>query len=74
MCPQFPIQVPVSRPEAIKVARMAQVDVKTYSDGSGIDGGIGAAAMLYRNGELKATLRNHPGKEDQHTVFELGCP
>ena len=28
------------------------------------------ATMLYRNGELKETLKKHLGTEAQHTVFE----
>ena len=41
-----------------------------YTDGSGQDGKIGAAAVMMRNGrELKA-LRYHLGSETDHTVYE----
>ena len=36
----------------------------------GIGSGIGAAAVLFRNGEEKCTLRKYLGKEGEHTVFE----
>ena len=34
-------------------------DVRTYLDGSGIGGGVGAVVVLYRNGEEKKVLRMH---------------
>ena len=40
-----------------------------YSDGSAIEGGVGAAAILYRNGRKKV-LRYKLGKEKHHTVYE----
>ena len=39
-------------------------------DGSGIEGQIGAAAVLYCNGVLKNTRRMRLGSEKHHTVFE----
>jgi len=62
--------VPASKPLVVKAARTAQVDMKAFSDGSGIDSGIGAATVLYRNGELKATLRKHLGSKDHHMIFK----
>jgi len=62
--------MPTSKPLVVEAMRTAQADMKAFSDGSGIDSGIGVAAVLYRNGELKATLRKHLGSEDCHTVFE----
>jgi hypothetical protein len=44
--------------------------IKVYTDGSGLDGKIGAAAVLYRNGVLKSKRRLHLGSMKHHTVFE----
>ncbi|KAF8880970.1 hypothetical protein BD779DRAFT_1675634 [Infundibulicybe gibba] len=44
--------------------------IRIYSDGSGIDGKIGAAAVLYRDGIPKHTLRYQLGSDHHHTVYE----
>lgn len=41
-----------------------------YTDGSGIEGKIGATAMLYHDGVLKGTRRLRLGSEKHYTVFE----
>jgi len=41
-----------------------------YTDGSAIDGGVGAAAILYCDGTRTSTLRYHLGHERDHTVYE----
>ena len=45
-------------------------DVKIFTDGSGMEGKIGASAALYRNGRLKSTLRYKLGLQKHHTVYE----
>ena len=47
-----------------------RTDIKVYSDGSGIDGKIGASAVLIRGGEVKGKLRYQLGSDKQHTVYE----
>ncbi|KAG2129733.1 ribonuclease H-like domain-containing protein, partial [Suillus clintonianus] len=39
-------------------------------DGSGYKGGIGAAAVLIRDGQEPRKLRYHLGPNDEHTVYE----
>ena len=46
-------------------------DIKVYSDGSCFEGGIGAAAVLYQNGEEKEVVRTYLGIKDEHTLFEV---
>ena len=43
---------------------------KVFTDGSGLDNKIGAAAVLYRNGRRKSSLRLLLGPQSQHTVYE----
>jgi hypothetical protein len=45
-------------------------DMKVFTDGSGMEGKIGAAAILYRNGRLKAKLQYNLGAQWHHTVYE----
>ena len=41
-----------------------------YTDGSGEDKKIGAAAVMMNNGRELSSLRYHPGSETEHTVYE----
>jgi ribonuclease HI len=45
-------------------------DVKVFADGSGMEGKIGAAAVLYRNGRMKTKLQYQLGSQRHHTVYE----
>jgi ribonuclease HI len=44
--------------------------ISVYSDGSGFEGGIGASAVLFIDGNESTALRFHLGSEKQHTVYE----
>jgi ribonuclease HI len=44
--------------------------VRVYSDGSGMDGTIGAAAVLYRDSILKRVKRYRLGSARHHTVYK----
>jgi ribonuclease HI len=45
-------------------------EIQVFSDGSGIDGKVGAAAILYHRGIEAKVLRYHLGLLTDHTVFE----
>ena len=47
-----------------------ETPIKVYTDGSGLEGRIGAAAVLYRNGVLKGKRRMQLGSTKHHTVYE----
>ena len=44
--------------------------IRVYTDGSGIKGQIGAAAVLYWDGVLKRTRRLRLGSMKHHIVYE----
>ena len=56
--------------QAEKEDRDDQADIQVYSDGSGIEGKIGVAAVLYRDVVLQGELRFHLGSDKHHTVYE----
>ncbi|CAK5280784.1 unnamed protein product [Mycena citricolor] len=55
---------------AIEQEKGDMAEWKVFTDGSGIHGHIGAAAVLYRGGRLIKTARKHLGTDAHHTVYE----
>ena len=45
-------------------------EVRFFSDGSGLDSRVGAAAVMYRRGREPKVLRYNMGLLTEHTVFE----
>ncbi|CAA7269138.1 unnamed protein product [Cyclocybe aegerita] len=69
--PQVRIQIARSKERAEEEERKrADDDIRIYTDGSGYEGRIGGAAVLYRGGVVKRTLWHRLGKETAHTVYE----
>ena len=68
--PNIKIHIASSVDEAIGDIQNDNPDVKVFTDGSGMDGKIGAAAVLYRNGRLKTKVRYQLGSQRHHTVYE----
>lgn len=62
-----------SKEEAKEKLREIEADVKVYTDGSGEDGKIGAAAVLYRGFRAPKVMRLHLGPDTEHTVYEGEC-
>jgi len=62
--------IPDSREEAKLAAVANRSEVSVFLDGSGHEGSIGAAAVLYRGGEEKWSIRKFMGSEERHTVFK----
>jgi hypothetical protein len=46
------------------------MDIKIFSDSSCIDGGVGAATIVYETRIEKQVARLYLGTNEEHTVFE----
>ena len=68
--PNIKIKIAENFKDAIKDSETDNPDIKVFTDGSGMNGKIGAAAVLYRNGRMKAKLCLQLGSEQQHMVYE----
>ena len=68
--PDVAIRIADSKEKAKEEDLADQAHIKVYTDGSGIEGHIGAAAVLYRNGVLKSRRRMQLGSSKHHTVYE----
>ena len=55
--------------EAVQDAEKADEETQIFTDGSGYQGGIGAAAVLRRQGKPEKVLRYHLGSDKHYTVF-----
>jgi len=53
--------------------REDQAGVRVYTDGSGLGGEIGAAAVLYRGDMERGQLRYRLGTVEEHMVYEGEC-
>jgi ribonuclease HI len=71
--PPFQIEIAPSKEDAITADQNCAADVKIYVDGSGKDGKVGAAAVLYFGFRTPRTARFHLGSTTQHTVYEGEC-
>jgi hypothetical protein len=64
------VEIPVSKEAAQDAEKEDSSIYRVYTDGSGIDGRIGASAVLYERGVERGSLRLPLGDDDEHTVFE----
>lgn len=46
---------------------------RVYTDGSGIDGMVGAAAVLYKGKQITSSIHYGLGSLEEHTTFEAEC-
>jgi ribonuclease HI len=68
--PGFQTRVAESRQAAIKMDDDDTAPLQIYTDGSGLNGQIGAAAVLFKRGLKVRSLRLFLGTETEHTVPE----
>ena len=70
--PNYLVNVAGSREESIKQEKEDKADYKIFSDGSGMDEGVGAAAILYSKGRLTPIreLKYFLGSPSKHNTYE----
>jgi ribonuclease HI len=68
--PKIKTKIASNVDKAIEDANNDNPDVKVFTDSSGMEGKIGAVAVLYRNGRAKTTLCYQVGSQKHHTVYE----
>lgn len=68
----FSTKIAETKEDSIKEEGKDEADIRIYTDGSGYEGNVGAAAVLYRKGveEPEETLRFHLGPLTRHTTYE----
>jgi hypothetical protein len=66
----FELSITESREDSIKEMEEASEEIQIFTDGSAIEGKVGAAAILIRAGRHTQILRLHLGPEAEHTVHE----
>lgn len=68
----FTTTIADTKEDSIKEEKNDNSDIKIFTDGSGYEGKVGAAAVMYRKGmeEPEKILRFHLGSIKQHTTFE----
>ena len=60
-----------SREKSIDEEANCRANYKVYTDGSRVDGGVGASAVLPDTTEQKwSTLKRHLGSETDHTIYD----
>src|SRR5579863_6174974 len=66
----FAISIAEDRQSSIAEVTNAAEEIQVFADGSAIDGKVGAAAVLFKQGGDSETLHFHLGPESEHTVHE----
>jgi ribonuclease HI len=66
----FNISIAEDRDNSIEEARNATEDIQVFTDGSAMEGGVGAAAALYIQGEQLSVTHFYLGPDTEHTVHE----
>lgn len=67
----LPLYIAATKEESKRNEAVIRRDeLKVYSDGSRIDGQVGAAAVMYRNGVEIGRHHRHLGSQEEYTSFE----
>ena len=66
----FTISIANDRDSSITEVANASEEIQIFTDGSALDGKVGATAVLLKAGRPLCTLNLHLGSESEHTVHE----
>jgi ribonuclease HI len=66
----FVISIVEDHPSSIEEAENVDEDLVIYSDGSALEGKVGAAAVCYAHGNLINTIHYYLGLDTEHMVHE----
>ena len=64
------VRIAADKDGAYREGTESRAGTKIFTDGSDIDGGVGAAAILFKDGQRRGTLRAYLGATASHTVYE----
>jgi len=66
-CPPFTVRIPPDKESSKREAQATQDEIQVFTDGSIIEGKVGAAAILTRSGHAHRTLHLHH-QEKPHSL------
>jgi ribonuclease HI len=66
----FTTDIAQSREDSKEDDKANMDNAKIYTDGSGREGGVGAAAVMYKGGKRSKALRYHLGTTAEHTTYK----
>jgi ribonuclease HI len=67
--PQVNSDIPEDKDEAKRRIEEDNATIKIFTDGSGFENGVGAAAILYKHGRRKRSLKLHLGSANKQVVY-----
>jgi ribonuclease HI len=66
----FEVRIPKSKESSKREALAASEEIQVFTDGSVINGKVGAAAVLTRPGKNHRLLHYHLGNESEYTIYD----
>jgi hypothetical protein len=68
--PDVKISIASKTEEAYYEDQVTNEDIRAYSDGSAVDGGVGGGAVIMRGEEVLRERRFYLGSNKDHTIYE----
>ncbi|OAX43629.1 hypothetical protein K503DRAFT_853199 [Rhizopogon vinicolor AM-OR11-026] len=68
--PDVEICIAENTEDALQEDTLAREDLRAYSDGSAVEGGVGGAAVLMKGEEVVREIRFYLGTDKEHTAYD----